>query len=267
MRRVAHAARIFRLSLKRKPAKKLSLFIVADFCVVAKKNLCRRLHVRLFFCSERRCRRSMPATLSRLNICFDSALGRSSVRAAALSSCPACRHVLPCPCRQSPALFQPTRCPSSAECANARPNACGGCESRLPIRSAAAAPARSLSSHCGARLPLSLSPGFVRPAVALAPPRNPRTRAEWPIMWLSRAIGWGGHKKNRLSLKRPAGKKLSLFVEIGLIWLLGARCAFFWGMYLRCFLCVFRYDLACDAPLTCNILRVVVNIDAQTCIS
>lgn len=53
MRRVAHAARNFRLSLKRKPAKKLPLFVVADFCVLAKKNLCRRLHVRLFFCSGR----------------------------------------------------------------------------------------------------------------------------------------------------------------------------------------------------------------------
>ena len=126
-------------------------------------------------------------------ICFDSALGRSSVRASALSSLPACRHVLPCPCRQSTTLFPPSRCPSSDECGNPRPHACGGCDFRLPIRSAAAAPARSLASHCGARLPLSLSPGFVRPAVALAPPRSPRTRAERTIMLLSRAIGWGGH--------------------------------------------------------------------------
>ena len=86
MRRVAHAARIFRLSLKRKPAKKLPLFVVADFCVLAKKSLCRRLHVRLFFCSERRSRRSMSA-----------ALGRPEYVSTLLWGAPRCGHWLSLP--------------------------------------------------------------------------------------------------------------------------------------------------------------------------
>ena len=103
-------------------------------------------------------------------ICFDSALGRSSVRALAFSSLPACRHVLPCPCRQSPTLFPPTRCPSSDECGNPRPHACGGCDFRLPIRSAAAAPARFHASHCGARLPFPSRRGSC--ALRLRSPRH-----------------------------------------------------------------------------------------------
>lgn len=78
-----------------------------------------------FFPKERFGGRSMPAKLTAVEICFSGSLGRSSVRAPALSSFPACRHVLPCPCRQSPALFHLARCPSSAVCGNPRPHARG----------------------------------------------------------------------------------------------------------------------------------------------
>lgn len=52
--------------------------------------------------------------------------GAPRLRAAAPSSCPACRPCLPCHVRQSPSPWQPASRSPSAECGNPRPPDCAG---------------------------------------------------------------------------------------------------------------------------------------------
>ena len=140
-------SKFFRLSLKRKPAKKLCLFHRVQ--KIGVKMLCMTPY---FFPKERFGGRSMPAKLTAVDKCFVWSLGRSSVASGCPSSCPACRPCLPCHGRQSPSPWQPASRSPSAECGNPRlPDCAGAISGSLfgrPLR-----PHNLPLSHCGALLP------------------------------------------------------------------------------------------------------------------
>ena len=111
---------------------------------------------------------------------------RHELHSSLLWGAPRLRAAAPLPSLLAPLLpfrgaisfaFPRSRCPPSSDCANARPTRRAR-DSGLPFRSpgcSRGSPALSLR-----RAPsLSSSPGFVLPAVALAPPPWHLTRAEW----------------------------------------------------------------------------------------
>lgn len=129
-------------------------------------------------------------------------MGRSSLASGDLSSLPACA---PFPQRRAISLaFPPSRRSRSSECANAHPTGSlaknGAPFSVAPLL--VRRPRFSLSAH---RLRFPSLRGSRSSAVALAPPRfPPRAMRRAPIRLRSGVVGV------RLSLKRPAGKKLCL---------------------------------------------------------
>lgn len=119
--------------------------------------------------------RSMSGTIDARKICISVSLGRSSLAGGGFPFLP-CLPAFP-PCGgQSPSHLQRYHRPRLDERANAQPSVA---RLRFPASYSVAGGALAAfnASHCGACPSISSPPGFVLPAVALAPPRNQRTRA------------------------------------------------------------------------------------------
>ena len=133
--------------------------------------------------------------------------GAPRLRAAALSSLPACA---PFPQRRAIyRAFPCTRRPPSAECANARRTMSAG-DFRGFLFGRPAARAHSAASLLRRSPSRIIPPGFVLPAVALAPPRFPLRSRRAPVL---SSVGHRGCAASRGNTLTRQQKKKSVRLE------------------------------------------------------
>lgn len=164
--------------------------------------------------------------------------GAPRLRAAAPSSCPACRPCLPCHVRQSPSPWQPASRSPSSECGNPRPKIVRA-RFRAPYSVARCARIISPLSLCGALLPFPRNGvrapyGRPRPATLT----NPAPRVTKYVL-----TGIVAPFRSPRGQNKAGSKQILLFTSGGIFWafylLFIDRCRLFQSRTI----CLF--DLVC----------------------